>query len=213
MAIPPDPTPPGELGVLVIGESPIGDPLFNWWDVITSQYANSPIILQIIDYIAQNIDQTPLISEWFDNVWNIQTAEGYGLDVWGRIVGVSRNVLAEPTIYLGFAEGGSLSYSPFGQGPFYSSGSSDTNYTMTDTQFRQVILAKAAANIWDGTILGLNKILRTLFPGQVAYVIDNQNMTVTYTFGFALLPWQIAVLLTSGVLPRPSGVQALYAQI
>jgi len=212
MAAPPDPGPPGEIGVLTIGESAIGDSLFNWWNTILSQFANSPVIIGLIDDLTQNLDATPWLSAWYDELWNVLTAQGYGLDVWGRIVGVQRNLPIEPVIYFGFSNGGVLYYAPFDQGPLYSGEVLLTNYTLTDQQFLPLILAKAAANIWNGSTAGLNLILRLLFPGQTVYVVDNQNMSINIVFNFALQPWQVAVLLTSNVMPRPSGVAVTYIQ-
>ncbi len=38
------------------------------------------------------IDPTADLNAFYDLVWNVATAQGWGLDVWGRIVGVTRNL-------------------------------------------------------------------------------------------------------------------------
>ena len=137
------PPPPAEgsnaIGRFEIGVSPVGDiPHFDVWTTILSQYANSPILTGIIENAAEAIDQTENLNAFYDNIWNIASAVGYGLDVWGRIVGVERNIQVQVTEWFGFseAEPGSLSFdntqafyyspalgfaegfTPFGQGSF-----------------------------------------------------------------------------------------------
>lgn len=203
---------PSDIGDFVIGASPIGVDYFQWENTIYSQYANSPVLLQLLDYFFQWIDPTDQINSFYNNVWNVDTAVGWGLDVWGNIVGVSRTIPGSPSKYLGFEESGDLVSDPFNQSPFYSGESLSGNFTLADDSFRLLILAKAAANIWDGSIPGLNTILRTLFPGEVCYVVDNLNMSLTYTFDFTLTAAQLAVVQNSGVLPRPCGVSTSIVQ-
>jgi hypothetical protein len=206
------PQQPNGMGQFAIGISPIGDQPFDWSQTILSQYANSPILLQLIEYYSQCIDQSENIDAFYDNVWNVETAVGYGLDVWGRIVGINRTIPGVAQKYFGFQEAGDLSADPFNQSPFYSGEVLTGNSTLSDSAFRQLIMAKAASNIWDGSIPGLNMILRLLFPGLVCYVTDGHNMTMTYTFMFTLTPLQIAIIQNTNVLPRPAGVSATIVQ-
>ncbi|MFM0141722.1 DUF2612 domain-containing protein [Paraburkholderia sp. RL18-085-BIA-A] len=206
------PQQPSGIGEFQIGISPIGDQPFDWSQTILSQYANSPIILQWIAYYSQYIDPTQNIDAFYDQLWNIETAVGYGLDVWGRIVGVARTIPGATQKYFGFQEAGTTSADPFNQSPFYSGEALTGNSTLSDNAFRTLIMAKAAANIWDGSIPGLNLILRTLFPGLVCYVTDGMDKTMTYRFHFTLTALQIAILQNTNVLPRPAGVLATIVQ-
>jgi hypothetical protein len=207
----PSGTAPGQnsIGQFQIGVSPLGTIApFDPWTTIISQYADSPILTSLITSFNAAVDQTENIDNLYDMIWNIQTAQGYGLDVWGRIVGVIRTVTF-PTgaSYLGFQEAGS-SFTGFGQGGLYSGGQGlTTNYLLTDYDFRNLILAKAAGNISNGSIQALNSILLGLFPGRGSvYVADNQNMSLTLTFPFVLTAVQLAIISLSGVLPIPAGV-------
>jgi hypothetical protein len=203
---------PNSIGEFIIGESPIGSEGFDWSKTLVSQYANSPILLALIASFAANVDQTQNIDAFYDNVWNVLTAQGYGLDVWGRIVGVSR-VLTLTMKFFGFEEAGDASVDPFNTSPFYTGLPATSNFSLSDSAYLQLILAKAAANIWDGSIPALNAILRILFPGQIAYVVDGLNMTLTYYFGFALNPVQYAIASSVGILPRPTGVMSSVVQL
>jgi hypothetical protein len=106
---PPYPPLPGPgsnaISHLAIGSGQIGDIAeFDWWQTIISQYANSSRLTGIIGNIAGYLDQTANLDAFFDLIWNVNTAEGYGLDIWGRIVGVGRNLQILPGDWLGFEE-------------------------------------------------------------------------------------------------------------
>lgn len=203
-------TAPNYIGGFQIGISQIGTlPPFDWNKTILSQYAASPRLIGLIERFNGCIDQTANMESFYDNVWNIQTATGYGLDVWGRIVGVVRTLQVSNTKYLGFHEAGNVSADPFNQSPFYAGGPLSGNFALTDSAFRQLILAKALFNICDGTIKAINNLLMLLFPNQGnCYVTDLGNMQMTYTFKQPLSAVQQAIVFQSGVLPRPAGVLA-----
>lgn len=217
------PTPPAPIagsnviGKFKIGVSPIGTiSPFVFWNTIISQYANSPILTQLIQNFDECIDQTQNFDNFYDDIWNIATAQGVGLDIWGRIVGVSRVIqLPGSASYFGFEEAGTgnANSNPFGPGgtsPFYTGVPNTGNVALSDDAFRTLIYAKALANISDGSIKAINQLLINLFPGQGgnAYVTDGQNMTMTYTFNWALTPVQLSIVSQSGILPKPVGVAA-----
>lgn len=203
-----------------IGESPAPPPdevraldAFDAAQTIISQYANSPVICALITSFAEMIDPTAKIEAFFDLVFDLNTAQGHGLDVWGRIVGVSR-VLNLPVAgeYLGFSQASDAE--PFGQAPFFNRQTLTTNFALSDTAFRRLIFAKALANISDGSIPSINRILALLF-GQYGncYVTDGRNMTMTYTFGDTLAPVDLAIVSQSGILPKPVGVTSAIVQL
>lgn len=173
---------------------------------ILSQYANSPRLLGMLEAFNSAVDPSVNIDEFFNKVWNIDTAEKQGLDVWGRIVGVSRVLTMPNGAYFGFKQG---KYLPFGQGIFYSSSHSSTaNVSLTDDVYRRLILVKALSNISDCSILTYNRMLMLLFPGRGnAYCNDLGNMQMRFTFEFPLEPFEIAILKQSGAISPPSGVK------
>ena len=213
---PPSPGPDSKsIGNFVIGVSRIGDiPPFNYLRTIISQYANSEILTRLIANMDAYIDQTANFQSLFDMIWNVDTAQGYGLDVWGRIVGVSRTLnVVSPGDYFGFQEALPGSQ-PFNQSPFYIGTPLTTNYELSDSAFRVLIFAKALSNICDGSIPAINQILMKLFPNRGnAYVVDGLDMTMIYKFEFVLTPVELAIVLQSGVLPKPTGVSATVQQV
>lgn len=176
---------------------------------VISQYSNSPTLRQLIENLNTYLDPGADIDRFYDLIMNLDTAVGYGLDVWGRIVGVGRVLAVAVGEYLGFDEAGDPSMTPFGQAPWYLSGAVTENYSLSDSAYRLLILAKAAANITDCSIGAINAILLMLFPDRGScYVTDGLDMSMTYTFEFPLTPVELSIVETSGVLPRPAGVSA-----
>lgn len=204
-----------EIGSFAVGISPVGTiSAFDWWSTIISEFANSPILTQLVSNFFQYVDQTANIEAFFDSMLNIDTATGYGLDVWGRIVGVTRalNVVSAGPNF-GFAEALPGS-EPFNQAPFYVGAPLTTNYELTDDAFRLLIFAKALSNISDGSVASINQLLLNLFPGRGnCYVVDGLNLTMEYAFAFTLTAVELAIVGQSGVLPRPSGVSATVVQL
>mgnify|MGYP000141366135 CR=1 FL=1 len=229
---------PNGIGQFEIGISPIGTyPKFDPWVTVISQYANSPILTTLITNIAEYVDQTRNLDAFFDLVMNLDTAQGYGLDCWGRIVGVNRVLKVVSGDWFGFSEALPGSFT-FGQAAFYSGQVLTDNFALSDASYRTLIIAKAAANITSGSIPAINRILMSLFPNRGnAYVTEGKQqgawfgfaesinaqgfnqaafysgspittMTMTYTFEFPLSPVELAIVQNSGVLPKPTGVAA-----
>jgi len=172
---------------------------------VISQYANSQTLLQLIHDMNDAIDPSVDIDTFYSYVWDIDTAQGFGLDIWGKIVGVTRNLLVTSGTYFGFTEGGGQ---PFGQASFFSQYQT-SSYQLSDDVYRQLILTKAMANITDCTIPVYNQLLQVLFAGRgQCYVEDLGSMLMQFTFKFGLQNYEIAIFQQSNAFPRPSGVAA-----
>ena len=179
---------------------------FNYVRTIVSQYANSASLVTLINAANAWLNQSTNFDTFYANIWNVDSAQGIGLDIWGRIVGVQRVLQISSSDFFGFEEA-SLSGQPFNQAPFFTGQLATNNFRLSDDSFRTLIYAKALANICDGSIPSINQILRYLFAGRGnCFVADNQDMTITYTFEFELSPVEVPIVQQSGVLPRPTGV-------
>lgn len=241
----PNPAPGSNaIGSFVIGVSPIGTIRpFDEWSTVISQYANSQALTGIITGFADAADLTPEFDAFFDNVWNIATAQGFGLDIIGRRLDVSRILAVPAGDWLGFEE--ALTAQPFGQGTFFNGGGLTSNFALADAPYRLLLYAKALANICDGSAESINQILLALFPNRGNCYVkegglftggflgfeesgDDGNpfgtapfyselqvpfMTITYVFQFTLSPVELAIVTSSGVLPKPVGVSARVIQI
>lgn len=176
---------------------------------IASQYANSPTLVQMIDSMNQYFDPRADLQNFYDYVWNVDTAQGFGLDTWGKIVNVSRDltILDPNSKVLGFDEADG---EPFNQGVFYNGKLSTVTYTLDDDGYRQLILVKALSNISICSAPSINQQLRNLFPGRgKCYVNDNLDMSMRLTFEFALKPYELAIILQANAITRPAAVEVL----
>ncbi|MPV99252.1 DUF2612 domain-containing protein [Bombella apis] len=181
-------------------------------ETILAQYANSRALTGILERFNAAVDPQRSIEPFLHDVWNPATAKGWGLDVWGRIVGVGRVLRIDTTGYWGFAQGYPTSRT-FGEGIWYSGRGATANYRLTDENYRQLILAKAAANISAGSIADINRILMILFGNRGnCYLADTNDHTMMLVFSFRPTAIDVSII-ASGVLPRPSGVQYRYTFI
>jgi hypothetical protein len=179
----------------------------NYQQTILSQYSNSPNLLALLNYINQWFDPSDNIDAFYNDIWNVATATGYGLDVWGRIVGVSRTLQIASPGYLGFAEAADTTEFPFNQEPFYTGSVVVSNFSLSDDAFRPLIYAKALANLTNGSTQSLNSILLTLFAAQgPAWVIDNLNMSYSVAFDFQLSPLDLAVVTQFAAIAHITGI-------
>jgi hypothetical protein len=145
---------------------------------IISQFANSPILMALIPDWNGAIDPAVNFDAFYQSIWNINTATGYGLDLWGRILRVTRNLSIN----------GSLT-------------------TLSDADFRTLLMVKALANITDCSAHSLNQLLTKMFALQGrCYAVDLGGMQMLLTFEFLLTPTDLAIITQSGVFPHPAGV-------
>jgi hypothetical protein len=150
---------------------------------LISQYGNSATISQLVHNIDLYLDPRADIDNFFDWVWNIETAQGFGLDIWGRIIGVSREVFSNPIYYL------------------------------NDSDYRALLLLKALSNISSDTAPAINQLLRNWLAGRgKTYMNDLGQMQIQYKFEFLLEPFEIEIITASGIFLRPAGVGATILQ-
>jgi hypothetical protein len=146
---------------------------------IISQYGNSPTILGLIEKLNLAIDPDADLDAFYAWIFNVETAQGFGLDIWGRIVGVNRTIQTTPLTVL------------------------------TDDQFRALILLKALSNISVATSPAINILLQNWMSGRGrCYVNDLGSMEIRYMFEFELQQFEIDIITQSGIFLRPAGVGA-----
>lgn len=187
---------------------------------IMRQYVNSEKLLSIIETFNQTVGPDKFIADFYDLVWNIETATTYGLNVWGKIVVVDRYLtVTDNEIYLGFKEALSSppvidDPQPFNQGPFYTGAQETNTVILTDDAYRKLIMCKAMANITNCSIPAMNRMLMFMFgESGNCYVRNDGAMTMSYVFEFALSPSELAIVQSSGALPSPPGVTVNIVQI
>jgi beta-lactam-binding protein with PASTA domain len=210
--------------VLSLGIPAVGV-MFDFEATVISQYANSPTIMQLCNNLNQYIDQSANFANFYNFVWNVDTAVGFGLDIWGVIVGVSRLLqIPNTTAYVGFdikAESqpaqdwtpAGSSAAPYNKPPvggaFYTGHNATDAYLLGDAAYRQLILAKAFANICTTTAPAINQILQNLYGPGTAWVLNTGPMAISYNLSFTPTAIQLAILEQSGVIPTPPAVSVV----
>lgn len=146
------------------------------------QYANSPALRTLLqaksDFYEQNVTQ--FWNDWFNDVFNINTATDFGLTVWGEILDFPRQIKSNT-----------------GQIHF-----------LTTEQYRTILKGQFLKFRMGGSAPQINEWLNVVFgnKGNV-YCLDNLNMTAI-PFVFETNPSDEILWLLSNVdfLPRPAGV-------
>lgn len=181
--------------------------------VVQKQYSNSPVLLQLLSDFDQWCDLTKFTADFLSNVWDISTAQGFGLDIWGRILGQSRYLLVNqtPNDNFGFQANpttGQTNWKPWNQAPFYGGqAAGPVSFALQDTYYRKLLLVKAAANIATCDCPSINALMRSMFGDRgrcyVGYDIA-RPMHVGYHFEFFPTPVEKSII-QSGLFPQPAG--------
>ena len=157
---------------------------FDTWDIaetVQSQYATSKRMRAVIDAFWNAINPKSDIDLLYTKLVNPRTAEGYGLDVWGRIVAIGRSYLAvdDDTPYFGFDPPEGVKnerLNSFGNAPFYK-----TIYgkvELADPMFRTYVFLKALINISDSSLASLNRAVKLLFPDADIQILHTGTMVL-----------------------------------
>lgn len=195
-------------------------------ETVQSQYAASPTIRALVDGLNGLIDPRADIQLFYDRIFNPQTAEGVGLQIWARIVGLQKtglNVSAElPFGFFQYIKTDQDEIIPevpqteenFNRGPFYSVALSGSGYAELEANaLRWLIFWKAQANVSGATAYELNKLLvefvrfmRGPDAGNATFVEDTGVMQLTAYLGFQPTVFEKNILEQFGLFNRPAGV-------
>lgn len=156
-----------------------------------------------------NENQTAFWQSWYDNVFNLMTADNFGLTVWSIILDIPIVVVSEPP-ETGEIPWGYEEYSEnYNNGNF--AGSSTPIQTLTTEQARTVLRMRYFQITSRGTIPEINNFLNILFGLEGgAYVRDNLDMSITYVFLFPIPSKLQFIFENYDILPRSAGVDIDY---
>ena len=210
----------------------------NILQVIIWQYAQATNLVNLLNQKQNwwNVNQTQFWLDWYANVFNLQTANTFGLSVWSYILGVPLYIVLDPepsdTPVFGFNDNSMYptlenTYLNFGAtGGNFSSRGSYISLSVEETRFllrlRYFQLYTRGNCEYSGVqapnapIQGINNFLEYLinsssigYTGTI-YVLDNLNMTITYVFTGSNFPSGLLTALTKlDILPRPAGVAVI----
>lgn len=177
------------------------------------QYDEAPNLKALIEakqawYVA---NQQDFWQDWLANVFDLRTANSFGLEVWSIILDI-------PIVVTNFPETGRTTWGfgtlheNFTRGNF--SGSTGHAVRLADETARILLQLRYFQLTSAGTVPEINRMLAYVFQDYgPAWLNDNHDMTQFYTFGFAL-PSDLEFLFNNfDVLPRPAGVGSSYRVI
>lgn len=153
-------------------------------------------------------NHTEFWKNWLRDVFDLRTADDFGLSVWGKILNESRD---------SYVAGAGIDYPAFGFGQYrknFGNGNfrrAKSGYTQLETeQYRLLLRLKYFKLISRGTVPEINSFLNELFQNEGrVYVLDPLDMSfIVYVFTFAPSSWQRYILEDIDALPRPAGVGA-----
>lgn len=141
-------------------------------------------------------------SDWITNVFDLRTANDFGLSVWAILLDMPLTIVsvdATTKPIWGFGP----NRVNFGNGNFKPW----LSLPLTTEQTRLVLRLRYFQLVTRGTIPEINVFLAYLFKDLgPAFVLDGLNMTMRYVFGFPLSQELQQVFSSFDVLPRPAGV-------
>jgi hypothetical protein len=145
-------------------------------------------------------------SDWISDVFDLTTANEFGLSVWAAILDVPLVVvpaaqLAKPFFGFGADNVG------FTQGNFASS---QMLASLTPEQRRLVLRLRYFQLVTRGAVTEVNAFLAQVFGEGVVYVEELGDMKIRYVFTQKPSSAVELVLTEFDVLPRPAGVSAEY---
>ena len=186
---------------------------FDTWDIaetVQSQYATSKRMRAVIDAFWQAINPKSDIDLLYKKLVNPRTAEGWGLDIWGRIVAIGRSYLAveDDTPYFGFDPPGDVvnpRLNNFGNAPFYKQVLGKVR--LGDTAFRTYVFLKALINISNSSLASLNRMVKLLFPDAEILVLHTGTMVLRILILSALSSSDKAALDNLPWLPAGVGLE------
>ena len=178
---------------------------------IQSQYSASKTIIELVQSARVRISPWADIGLFYQNIFDIETARGVGLDIWGRILGIGRLLDVEDTgEWLGFEE---ADYEPFDQAPMWDGNTSTKQTRLSDDAYRYLLMWKALANISTADAASLNNLLHGLFDGKDVVVHEVDVMEIELYIFFQLEPYERAVLREYGLFARGAGVGFNWVEI
>lgn len=153
-----------------------------------------------------NSNQEEFWENWYWDVFNLDTANEFGLSVWAKILeapftlGEGKDDPGKPLF--GFNEGAAN----FGTGNFART--SGRSVSLTLDQKRLIIKLRYWNLISRGTVSDCNRFCKAVFGEDAkAYVLDPGDMTnVIYVVGFEIDSATRLILDGLDLMPRPAGV-------
>lgn len=174
--------------------------------VVKWEYDQAPNLKSLINFKQEwyTDNHSKFWSAWERDVFNLFTANDFGLNVWAIILNLPLYTEsgASPSNYpaFGFANFGLN----FGRSNFAID--ADTVNRLTTEQKRQLLRMRWWQITSDGSMSSINHALYDVF-GKDVYALDGHNMTITIIYQTILPNMMMNLIQEFDLIPRPSGVK------
>ncbi len=158
---------------------------------IQDQYKNTNIET-LINGLADLYDKliTQPLNNFYNNIYNLDTASGIGLDLWGEKLNFPRTIK-------------------------YINEETESSVTLQDNEYRLILQVVSLRIYIKMSVAGINKSLKELFSfyNVDAYTLDNQDMTyVNYIFLWEIPEYIKQAFNNYDLLPHPMAVGTRYRE-
>lgn len=160
-------------------------------------------------------NQTSFWSDWYTNIFDLRTANDFGLAVWSIILGLPLQIGAppdpvdKPIFGFGSETATPNSYFNFENGNF----SSESSFQLTTEEKRILLQLRYFQLISRCAIPEINQFLAYVFasylPGK-CYVLDGLDMSIEVVFTFNPGSRFLFILEKYDLIPRGAGVRIRY---
>lgn len=138
-------------------------------------------------------------ANWYRDVFDLRTANDFGLQVWAAIFGMKFTLKEDvPTLIFGFSGSGGQN---FNHGVFYPV----QTEVLTTEQKRLILRLRYRQLTSNATIDEVQRALSNILPGAIA--VDNLDMSLLLTYPTMPDALTLYILDNYDVIPRPNSVQ------
>ena len=175
-------------------------------DVILWQYDKSTNLKSLINnkqsFYNDNVDK--FFNDWYKNIFNLDTANYFGLIIWALILGCTEYIELTSKI----------SQKAFGFGPYHKNfhesnfALSNYIYNLQTESLRKVLKAQMYNFNSNGSLYDINKVLNVIYPEHNPYATyDKDTNVLTYHFPIPLSEEDMNIVMFSNMFPTPVGVK------
>lgn len=168
------------------------------------QYDSAPALRALVEekeaWYTEN--HTDFWNDWYVDVFDLSTANDFGLSVWAIILGIPLVVVPAPDpgkVAFGFG----INRANFNNGNFAPTSNS---FGLTTEQKRLVLKLRYFQLITRGAAPEINAFLNHVFGPGVVYVADGLQMNARYVFADEIPSALQLVFEAYDILPRPAAV-------
>jgi hypothetical protein len=176
-------------------------------ELLANQFCDAADFKTWLSEMLRSYDNASDWLEYLEKNLDIYEARGYWLDLFGLIIGQSRTVPNAVLVdFFGFSDTAYVGQ-PFGEARFWDGDEPITaSSTLSDPEYRIVLLAKIAFNYADVSLLGLAESLSILFNTTIIGVRRDGIANIEIYIGKDLTSTEIALINNLDLLPRAAGV-------